>query len=85
MSKKIETIVSDCRECKHCQVFNRSTDNHTNAYICGYEEYKNDDLVFSADFLLLKEDKGRNSAIEIPDNCPLEDYTTNTIQKLKTN
>ncbi|WP_395075354.1 hypothetical protein [Flavobacterium sp.] len=82
--KKIENIIDDCFNCKHCLKAKNETDNYTKVFVCKFEDEADDDdqiKIFDPFLLLLHTSSGR-PYIEIPKNCPLEDYTgTQTIQK----
>ncbi len=70
--KKIAKVINDCNECQHCKKFQSTSDNHTSVYCCVYET--DDESKLAPAFLLdLSTSKGR-CTIEIPNNCPLEDY-----------
>jgi len=65
--RKIHKVISNCNECENCVFLPYPKDNYTFYNVCDKEE--------TQPFLLLKHNSKSNSTpIEIPDNCPLEDY-----------
>jgi hypothetical protein len=65
--KKIHRVISSCNECENCKFLPYPKDNYTFYNVCDKEE--------NEPFLLLKHNSKSNSQnIEIPKNCPLEDY-----------
>jgi hypothetical protein len=78
--KKIASIIGSCIDCPHIvKAQTKASSNTVNVAICGFELEDTD----TEPFLLLytKHDNIRNFSIDIPDNCPLEDYIgTQTIE-----
>lgn len=62
--KKISKIITDCGECEFCLFCKSTQDNYTKVYVCEK----------AVPFLLLKTIESGTSVMEIPTNCPLEDY-----------
>lgn len=63
---KIAKIISDCGECEFCLFCKSTRDNYTKVYVCEHDKV--------GSFLLLKTIESGTPAIDIPTNCPLEDY-----------
>lgn len=74
---KIANVIDNCTDCPHfVQAQTKCSNNKTNVAICGFPT-KNEEP-----FLLFYSEHGTilDYAMNIPENCPLEDYTgTQTI------
>lgn len=63
---KIAKVINDCGECEFCLLCKSTRDNYTKVYVCEHEKV--------GSFLLLKTIESGTPTIDIPGNCPLEDY-----------
>lgn len=69
---KIAKVLTQCNDCEFCLKLQSPSDNYTRFYICN--------SVISEPFLLIRTSSEPFTEIEIPNNCPLEDYTQ-TLEK----
>ena len=69
--KKIANVIDNCTDCPHfVRAQTNSSNNKTNVAICGFPtENKEPFLLFYSEH-----DSITHYAINIPENCPLEDY-----------
>ena len=72
MTRKIETIVTFCNECKHSRILQEQTGNQLYAVICNYDSEK--DTVPPPFLIDTFTDHPKHSNWGIPTECPLEDY-----------
>jgi hypothetical protein len=70
--KKIAKLVSNCNECQYCSEFKSKKDNYTSVYCCVYETP--DEGILKTAFLLALSTSSGKMNIDIPKECPLEDY-----------
>lgn len=65
---KIAKVIDDCNDCEHCVFADNRKENKSSFAICMFPDSK--------PFLLSNSQSGdvRHSEINIPKNCPLEDY-----------
>ena len=74
MTRKIETIVSSCNDCRYMQEFKRNTKSIFEfVSICEYTDNDTHEIK-SFKALMLSDSRVQNSIIQIPNDCPLEDY-----------
>lgn len=74
MGKKIMKIIEDCSDCEFSKEYQECNGNTSFVLICNYE-VENDEKIEKNPFLLHQSSqKPRHYRIEIPNNCPLEDY-----------
>lgn len=69
--KKIEKIVELCNDCVHCLLLKSDLTNHNSAAICTNKNAKEPFLLMCSD---LEKNVKSSYQLEIPANCPLEDY-----------
>lgn len=73
MTKKIETVVRSCADCKHSKEFQDMHSNCDFVLVCCYEEKDG----ARGKSILLDRSHNRiksNKDVDIPKDCPLEDY-----------
>jgi hypothetical protein len=70
---KIAKVITECHECEHCKKIVSHNDNHIKAIVCAFETDKVDNF---QPFLLEYSTSLGSHNLNIPDNCPLEDYKT---------
>lgn len=65
--KKIHKVIDSCNDCENCKFLTYQRDNFTFYNVCDKEGHE--------PFFLLKHTSKSNSVtIQIPNNCPLENY-----------
>lgn len=65
MSRKIESIIECCSDCKHCEDYLMVGSNCDFAIVCTHDEHKQ--------LLGITSQSKRYLGIEIPSDCPLSD------------
>lgn len=74
MTRKIETIVSSCNDCRYMQEFKRNTNSKLEfVAICEYIDNDTHEII-SFKALTLSDSRVQSSILKIPNDCPLEDY-----------
>lgn len=67
--KKIQKVIGSCHDCEFAHVYER---NGHQALICGGVEI--DDERSTKPFLIFCADQVKHYEVEIPNECPLENY-----------
>jgi len=70
--KKISSILEKCNDCIHCQNFQLESSNHHSIAVCTNELNEEQPLVLA--YSTVDSNVIKRQTLEIPDNCPLEDY-----------
>lgn len=70
---KIEQVITHCYQCRYCKRFDSPEDNYSSAYVCTYK--KSSDPEIEPFLISLGGNRLEVCQADIPDNCPLEDYT----------
>lgn len=75
MTKKIERVIDCCNNCRYCKEFQYVNSNCDFTLICCPEDDDGNDLGDKS-FLIARGHKSlkHSEIIEIPKQCPLEDY-----------
>lgn len=68
---KIAKVITVCHDCEHCKKIISQKDNHTKAIVCAFETEEIKDF---EPFLLEYTTSPGSHSLDIPENCPLEDY-----------
>lgn len=68
---KIAKVITTCNDCEHCKKMKSPNDNHATAFVCVYESESETEV---KPFLLSYSESPGTFRLDIPDNCPLEDY-----------
>ena len=71
MKLKIAKIIKNCNDCNHCVFATSINNSNIHFAICTCNEKNN--------FLLFNGDNPKHYNLEIPEDCPLEDYKGNKI------
>lgn len=81
---KIESVVTDCTDCRYSKQYVEDCGNTSFVLICNYhEQTENNRQIYSptdSKILLYSSSskiKGGYSSVNIPKECPLEDYKPN--------
>ena len=73
--KKIQKLISSCHDCEFCKKITSSTANNEKVTLCDFELVENEERIDEhVPFLLNYTKYGGTYSLDIPDNCPLEDY-----------
>lgn len=75
---KIQKVINDCTDCEFAKEYIEVGGNTSYVLICNYEK-SDDEKTEKNPFLILQLHRQilNRTGIEIPKNCPLEDYETN--------
>ena len=68
---KIAKVITECHDCDHCKNIVSQQDKHVRAIVCAFETKEIDNF---EPFLLEYSTSPGSHKLDIPDNCPLEDY-----------